>query len=355
MGRYSRFWPAVSHCGCDGDEFPPPVAAVRQSVGRAQGARSTGVTASPGRWRPAVGLALAAGLACGPARSAPATSLYVDCRGAPTTAPTVILEAGAFGASADWDLVLDDLAKGGRVCAYDRAGVGRSPPRAGGEDVVAIADELSGLLDALGETRPVILVGHSNGALYIETFAALWPGRVAGLVYVNGVGSDDLDDPRLMAELAKERRLSDLAVAAAHLGLTRLMASAVVQYVGLHGTAAARKQQDLTRIAGLRTARDEDRAIIAGLALTRALGGSPPEVPTVAIIGAVQPDAPAAKAWRAAEAAPARRASASWILDTPGATHVSFLARDRAYVTAAVDWLRSLPRADAVQAPQPGR
>lgn len=29
----------------------------------------------------------------------------VDCRGPKTDAPTVIREAGAFGASADWDLV----------------------------------------------------------------------------------------------------------------------------------------------------------------------------------------------------------------------------------------------------------
>jgi len=57
--------------------------------------------------------------------------LYVDCRGTPSTSPTVILEAGAFGTSADWDYVLDDLSAGGRVCAYDRAGIGRSPDRPG--------------------------------------------------------------------------------------------------------------------------------------------------------------------------------------------------------------------------------
>ena len=52
--------------------------------------------------------------------------LFTDCRGDKTAAPTVILEAGAFGNSADWDYVVQDLSVGGRVCAYDRAGLGRS-------------------------------------------------------------------------------------------------------------------------------------------------------------------------------------------------------------------------------------
>ena len=52
-----------------------------------------------------------------PAASPPFPPLFVDCRGERTSSPTVILEAGAFGTSADWDFVLDDLAVGGRVCA----------------------------------------------------------------------------------------------------------------------------------------------------------------------------------------------------------------------------------------------
>src|SRR6202012_3523935 len=81
-----------------------------------------------------------------PPTEAKAARLFVDCRGQSSASPTVILESGAFGSAADWDLVLDDLARGGRVCAYDRAGIGRSPPRAGGPGVTAIALELKSLL-----------------------------------------------------------------------------------------------------------------------------------------------------------------------------------------------------------------
>ena len=290
---------------------------------------------------------LAASLIGGTGQGAePQPKLYVDCRGAPSASPTVILEAGAFGGAADWDLVLDDLAKGGRVCAYDRGGTGRSPPRAGGEDVASVARELAATLDGLGETGPVILVGHSNGALYAETFAAMWPERVAGLVYVNGVGDDDADDPVLVGELKRERRLSDLAVALARLDLAPAVAQMVTGPSGLPAEAAARKRAALSDPSSLRAARDEDRAIIPGLAVARALGGSPPQIPTVAIFGGPDPDSPTYRRWRLAEAAPAKRARAGWVLEAVGATHTSFLGRDRAYVTAAVDWLRSIAQAN---------
>lgn len=177
----------------------------------------------------------------------------------------MILEAGAFGTSADWDYILDDLSKGGKVCAYDRAGVGRSPERPGDRGVLAKAGELNTLLDQLGETQPVILVGHSNGALYIEAFARLFPDRVAGLVYVNGVNAVAADDPALLKDLHDERGLSDLAATAAHLGLARVVAGTLTDDEHLSPAAAARKRQVLDCVRCLTVSRDEDRQIVPGL------------------------------------------------------------------------------------------
>jgi pimeloyl-ACP methyl ester carboxylesterase len=282
--------------------------------------------------------------------------LFVDCRGERTSAPTVILEAGAFGTSADWDFVLGDLAAGGRVCAYDRAGLGRSPPRPDERDVLTKAGELNSLVDQMGETGKVILIGHSNGALYIQAFARLWPERVAGLVYVNGVGADDLDDPRLVADLTAERRASNLAVTAGNLGLAGLVADQLSGPMSLEGEAARRKREGLLSLARLKVARDEDVQIIPGLEAVRRLGEGDAAIPTVVISGAPWTPDPLALAWRAAEIIPAIRAQRAWILDMPGATHVSPLTRDRAYVTAAVNWLRGLsqPQVDAATTPLPG-
>jgi pimeloyl-ACP methyl ester carboxylesterase len=271
-----------------------------------------------------------------------AGALFVDCRGKASAGLTVILESGAFGSAADWDVVQDDLAKGGRVCAYDRAGIGRSPPRSGGSDVRAIASDLKGLLDQIGERRPVILVGHSNGALYVETFAALWPDRVAGLVYVNGVNSDALDHPDLIDDLATERRLASLAAWGGNVGLSYPVSKVLTDLSGFTGRGAERKRLDLSDRDVLRVARDEDWAVIDGLGVTRDLGGSPKSIPTAVVSGSTDPDSSLAKAWKAAEEAPARRADQGLIIDAPGATHTSPLTRDRRYVVQAVDWLRTL-------------
>ena len=297
----------------------------------------------------AVALAACALSACavgGPASPAKSPQLFVDCRGRASANPTVILESGAFGSAADWDLVLDDLAKGGRACAYDRAGIGRSPPRAGGKDATAIAGELKNLLDRMGEQRPVILVGHSNGALYVETFAALWPERVAGLAYVNGVNTDALDHPDLIHDLTMERRWAAMAALGGDVGLSGQVSDLVTGLSGFSGRAAERKREDLSDPDALRVARDEDWAVIDGLKATRGLGGSPRAIPTAVVEGSTDPTASLSKSWKVAEEAPALRASQRLIIDVPNATHTSPLARDRGYLTTAIDWLRSTARAE---------
>jgi pimeloyl-ACP methyl ester carboxylesterase len=263
-----------------------------------------------------------------------------DCRGVPDARPTVVLESGAFGASADWDRVQGDLAKAGRVCAYDRLGLGASPDRSGRPDAATIARDLADALDAWGETGPVVLVGHSNGALYVETFAALFPGRTAGVAYVDGVGSDDLDSPVVMAELQGEERMARLAVRAGGLGLMRMVAGTLVDEIGLTGAAAERKRRTMMSLRHLTASRDEVLRIIPDLAEARAAGPLAPDLPIAVIaVDPARPDA-VSRAWRAAKIAPAGRACRGWVLDVVGATHVTPLGRDRAYVLAAVRWLR---------------
>src|SRR5665213_958362 len=100
--------------------------------------------------------------------------------------PLVVLEAGAFGFSADWAAVQDKLAaKRLPSLAYDRAGLGFSDSGPQPRDGLAIVGDLESLLAAIGEGGPLILCGHSMAGLHVRLFAARNPGRVAGVVLVD--------------------------------------------------------------------------------------------------------------------------------------------------------------------------
>jgi pimeloyl-ACP methyl ester carboxylesterase len=98
----------------------------------------------------------------------------------------VVLEAGAGEWSSHWELVRTALE--GRIAsiAYDRAGLGWSPPAAGSRAAPVLASEMLQLLDSLGVAEPVILVAHSFGASIARLAAHGAPHRVRGIVFVDG-------------------------------------------------------------------------------------------------------------------------------------------------------------------------
>jgi hypothetical protein len=107
----------------------------------------------------------------------------------------------------------------------------------------------------------------------------------------------------------------------------------------------------MTSLDHLKTSYREARQIIPGIRTTRRLPPLERRIPVAVLIAAEDPDTALARAWRQVQVASAAGAGRSWILDMPGATHVSPLGRDRAYVTAAVDWLRRLTTADPTSGP----
>jgi pimeloyl-ACP methyl ester carboxylesterase len=106
-------------------------------------------------------------------------------------APVVVLESGAGDGTTAWRKVQSEIAKTTRVCAYDRAGYGFSDPADRPSDARNAAADLHELLLKSGLGRPVILVGHSLGGLYVELFAATYPRQVAGAVLVDPTGLED--------------------------------------------------------------------------------------------------------------------------------------------------------------------
>jgi pimeloyl-ACP methyl ester carboxylesterase len=94
-----------------------------------------------------------------------------------------------FGeATSSWRSFAREFAADGRhVCAYDRAGVGRSddPAPGGPRTTIDQVDDAVSLLDAADLKQPVVLVAHSLGSLPAIALVARASERVAGLVLID--------------------------------------------------------------------------------------------------------------------------------------------------------------------------
>jgi pimeloyl-ACP methyl ester carboxylesterase len=142
-------------------------------------------------------IAIIAFVVCAAPASAAAASRGVDIGGYKLNlrchgegAPVVVLDAGAGDTLETWDWVAPDVRRFTRVCAYDRAGLGRSDPGPLPRTSATLVDELHLLLSRAHVSPPYVLVGHSFGGLNVRLFASRHPDEVAGLVLVDGTPED---------------------------------------------------------------------------------------------------------------------------------------------------------------------
>jgi len=110
-------------------------------------------------------------------------AMYYECVG--SGSPTVVLDAGSPDTSATWHWVQPAIGKRTRVCAYDRAGLGRSAPAGGHRTVITQVDDLRHLLTAAHIPGPYIVVGHSWGGFLARLFANRYPRATAGVVLLD--------------------------------------------------------------------------------------------------------------------------------------------------------------------------
>jgi pimeloyl-ACP methyl ester carboxylesterase len=114
-----------------------------------------------------------------------AHKLHLRCVGDTTAKPVVFFEAGGGGYSGNWFKVQELLPRTVRSCGYDRAGLGWSERGPGPRTMRQEVLELHELLDAIKAPAPIVIVGHSIGALNARAFAHTYPIEVAGMVMVD--------------------------------------------------------------------------------------------------------------------------------------------------------------------------
>jgi pimeloyl-ACP methyl ester carboxylesterase len=101
-----------------------------------------------------------------------------------TDAPALMLVHGLGDEADSWRHVFGPLAERYHVVAVDLPGFGRSDP-ARAYNLPALRDALLALLDALS-LPSAIFMGNSMGAMLSQMVALQAPGRVSGLVLVDG-------------------------------------------------------------------------------------------------------------------------------------------------------------------------
>lgn len=131
--------------------------------------------------------------------------LYYTCAG--EGSPTVILEAGGPSESSVWDLVRVYMGSSPRVCAYDRANLGKSDSAPKPRTFTDMTRDLHTLLQNVPIKGPYVLVGHSMGGMLVQLYASQYPEDVVGLVLVDS-GHPDMGD-RLLALLPPETANED--------------------------------------------------------------------------------------------------------------------------------------------------
>ncbi|HET9648297.1 MAG TPA: alpha/beta hydrolase [Microlunatus sp.] len=195
--------------------------------------------------------------------------LHLRCTG--SGAPTVVVEPGLGGSSADLGWIVPAVARDSRICVYDRAGRGWSDAANGPQDGARIAADLHTLLDRGHVPGPYVLAGHSFGGLYVLSFAAQFPNQVAGMVLLDSTapkpGPPQLADTDSASVL---NRAAALLPAAAHLGAGRLLAH--VTYDSLPARAEAEARANASTAGHLRSLIDEELAAPASLREASSLG-----------------------------------------------------------------------------------
>ena len=121
--------------------------------------------------------------------------LAVHCEG--SGRPTVVILHGWIDEpgvpSVDYYRGLSaDLSPDLRVCSYDRANVGDSETVAGTQTPEMVVGDLDGLMAAIGEQGPFVLVGQSQGGMVASAYAVAHPEKVAGIVMVDAAFDEEV-------------------------------------------------------------------------------------------------------------------------------------------------------------------
>lgn len=120
--------------------------------------------------------------------------IYARCSG--TGSPTVVYftgwapDASKLGVNVIKVIEAVDAGRH-RICSYERRNTGRSETVDGTQAPEDIVADVDGVLDALGENGPFVLLGASFGGLVSGAYAVAHPDRVAAILLLDASTPED--------------------------------------------------------------------------------------------------------------------------------------------------------------------
>ena len=109
--------------------------------------------------------------------------VHLNCVG--SGRPTVVITGSGY--SVDWSLVQGPVSSFARVCTYDPSGSAWSD-RGPETTCDSRVSELHRLLHKGGVDDPIVLVGHSIGAVWARMYADRYPSEAVGMVLSDHAG-----------------------------------------------------------------------------------------------------------------------------------------------------------------------
>ncbi|TDD56855.1 alpha/beta hydrolase [Kribbella antibiotica] len=196
--------------------------------------------------------------------------------------PLVVFEAGMSAPAASWVHTQREISAHARTLSYDRAGYGGSDVDPADRTLERLADDLTALLDARGETAPVILVGHSWGGPILRLFCERHPDRVAGLVFIDATVTEVMpeSDSKLLS------RSFAVLEFLARIGAKGLIMKQTITHLAPEISAADREilTRDYANARAMHAARREAYQVIPALQTMRRLQtAGTPDVPTICL------------------------------------------------------------------------
>jgi pimeloyl-ACP methyl ester carboxylesterase len=291
------------------------------------------------------GLAMAAG-SWGP----PPRGVLVDvdgrqqrlvCEGqAQPGVPLVVFESGVYSGSADWGYIQPEVAKGGRTCSYDRAGMGWSQPSPNPRDSATMARELHQLLHAANEPGPYVLVGHSMAGLLTRAFVSQYPDEVVGLILVDAVDPQASSMRTATGWIKRFQTLANVGARVAPFGLVKPLSPFYANRIGLTGLPLQEKRKMFGAASHMAASAREIGAVRDSADVALAGDAFLPALP-IATVSAGPAGTPP-NLWKDLQARAARLSTRGTSVNVDAANHTSILGpRHGSVVIAAVERVRS--------------